>query len=92
MEETVPYLCWFNLVIFQLCDSSKATCRTSLVVQWLRPHSSTAGSTGSIHARGTKILKAEQCRKQQQQQQQQQTNRHSVEKEVQILNCDLSPG
>jgi len=31
---------------------------TSLVVQWLRLHASTVGSTGSIPAGGTKILHA----------------------------------
>ena len=31
---------------------------TSLVVQWLRLHASTAGDAGSIHVKGTKILHA----------------------------------
>ena len=36
---------------------------TSLVVQWLRLHASTAGDTGSIPGGGTKILHAAQCGK-----------------------------
>ena len=36
--------------------------RTSLVVQWLRFHASTAGSTGLILVRGTKIPHGVQCR------------------------------
>ena len=36
--------------------------RTSLVVQWLRFHVSTAGSTGLILVRGTKIPHGAQCR------------------------------
>ena len=36
---------------------------TSLVVQWLRIHASTAGGPGSIHGRGTKILHAMQYSK-----------------------------
>ena len=34
---------------------------TSLVVQWLRLHASTAGDTGSIPGQGTKILHYMQC-------------------------------
>ena len=34
---------------------------TSLAVQWLRIHASTAGGTGSIPGQGTKILNALQC-------------------------------
>jgi len=34
---------------------------TSQVVQWLRRHSSTAGGTGSIPGRETKILPAARC-------------------------------
>ena len=34
---------------------------TSLVVQWLRFHVSTAGGEGSIPGQGTKILHAIQC-------------------------------
>ena len=39
--------------------SSKASLRTSLAVQWLRLHVSTAGCTGLIPGRGTKIPHAE---------------------------------
>ena len=34
---------------------------TSLVVQFLRPCASTAGDTGSIPGRGTRILYVKQC-------------------------------
>ena len=34
---------------------------TSLAVQWLGIHASTAGGTGSIPGRGTKILRSGQC-------------------------------
>ena len=34
---------------------------TSLVIQWLRLHASTAGATGSIPGQGTKIPHAAQC-------------------------------
>ena len=34
---------------------------TSLVVQWLRLRASTAGGTGSIPGRGTKIPNAARC-------------------------------
>ena len=34
---------------------------TSLVVQWLRLHTSSAGGMGSIPGRGTKILHVVQC-------------------------------
>ena len=39
-------------------------------VQWLGPHASTAGGTGSIPGWGTKIPQATQCGKKQQQWQQ----------------------
>ena len=35
--------------------------RTSLVIQWLGLHASTAGGTGLIPGQGTKILRAMQC-------------------------------
>ena len=34
---------------------------TSLAVQWLRPHTSTAVGMGSVPGRGTKILHAVRC-------------------------------
>ena len=40
---------------------SKLQRGTSLVVQWLRLHASTAGGTGSIPVQGTKIQHTEQC-------------------------------
>ena len=40
-----------------MSDSIKdATLRTSQAVQWLRPHASTLGGTGSISGQGTKTL------------------------------------
>ena len=39
----------------------KLKARTSLVVQWLRLHASTSGSTGSIPSQETKILHAPWC-------------------------------
>ena len=35
--------------------TSKPPCWTSLAVQWLRPHASIEGSTGSVPDWGTKI-------------------------------------
>ena len=41
----------------------KQTSGTSLVVQWLELHTSTAGGMGSIPGQGTKILQAAQLAK-----------------------------
>ena len=47
-------------IICVFCDQ-KSICRTSLVVQWLRLHASTAKNVGSIPSQGTKIPHATHC-------------------------------
>ena len=44
--------------VFRNFYQEKATFETSLVVQWLRLHSSTTGDTGSIPGQETKISHA----------------------------------
>ena len=43
-------------------DKTEPCLGTSLAVQWLRLHTSTAGGAGSTSGQGTKILHAAQCR------------------------------
>ena len=54
---------WWELTYekaFIYHDVKKAELETSLAVQWLRLHASSAGGMGSIPGRGTKIPQATQ--------------------------------
>ena len=54
---------WMDLEIIILSEVNQKEKGTSLVVQWLRLRTSTAGGVGSIPGRGTKILRAVQPKK-----------------------------
>ena len=50
-----------GILITDKVDFKTKSTGTSLVVQWLRLHESTAGGVGSIPGWGTKISHATQC-------------------------------
>ena len=80
----VWYLDNFTCLYYQLCLRKhlrlspwlNITCRTSLAVQWLRLHASTAGGTGSIPGQGTKILHAVRPKPNQKKERSKQTKNH----------------
>ena len=53
-----------STVYSHVVPEERRALETSLAVQWLRLHASTARGTGSIPGRGTKIPHAMQCSQQ----------------------------